>query len=609
MRRCIATSVAITDPLVKYHSLLSTGVYAPDPAQHRLARHLQKIYLRLRDYEPAPDFGFKITQVEQAIRRARENASDRLAVEGHPLRQNPLFSRFFQETEGSSGSLALTKVLSSHQAAAEVNSPKGLFLSGEVGTGKSMLLDLLADGLPPGRKKRWHFNTFMLYAFSRMEEFRKQSMQDDHGYSLLWMAREMIEKSPILFLDEFQLPDRTASKLLTNLFVLFFQLGGVLVASSNRMPEELEKAVGVQYCPPPPGSLFRQVLRLGQSRPAGQHHSQTGDFAAFLDVIKARCDFWHMEGARDWRRRDEGEPDSPSPIRGPSGITRADLPYSDDGDGTPAQTEAERSPQQDSRRPAKYFLPGDSDESWESAIRSSRSVDSGQISWTESHLVVYGRKLSIPRQHNGVSHWRFKHLVSSLGPADYLSLASNYHTFIVDEVPILTLACKNEARRYITFLDALYEARCKLIVRAEAGPDDLFFPERRGSPVEVGEHVDSEVGRHREDATYSETVAEIFQDQVSPFRPNISMYEESPKSPYDPQQQESGFGAAGHKVDFTANGTFTGEDERFAYKRASSRLWELCSSGWHARTGDWWQPLPTEARHWEGTKPSEPPVR
>lgn len=60
-------------------------------------------------------------------------------------------------------------------------------------------------------------------------------------YSLLVIAKDMVDKSPILFLDEFQLPDRAASKILANLLTSFFQLGGVLIASSNRMPDELAK--------------------------------------------------------------------------------------------------------------------------------------------------------------------------------------------------------------------------------------------------------------------------------------------------------------------------------------------------------------------------------
>ena len=110
-----------------------------------------------------------------------------------------------------------------------------------------------------------------------------------------------------------------------------------------------------------------------------------------------------------------------------------------------------------------------------------------------------------------------------------------------------------------------------------------------------------------DDATYSETIAEVYQDQISPFRPNVSYYDTpSSTSQYNPDQ-DSDFGLQQKRqVDFSNTGAFTGEDERFAYKRATSRLWELCSAQWHSRTGEWWQPLPAEARHWENGSVSRP---
>ena len=117
------------------------------------------------------------------------------------------------------------------------------------------------------------------------------------------------------------------------------------------------------------------------------------------------------------------------------------------------------------------------------------------------------------------------------------------------------------------------------------------------------------------DAVYPETLSEIYQDQTSPFRSNISSYQSpssSQRSKYDPDQ-DSDFGIVpgqGHeigdkKVDFGIGSAHTGEDERFAYKRARSRIWEMCGGRWHARgTGEgevvkgWWMPLSREVRRW-----------
>lgn len=160
--------------------------------------------------------------------------------------------------------------------------------------------------------------------------------------------------------------------------------------------------------------------------------------------------------------------------------------------------------------------------------------------------------------------------------------------------------------RMITLLDALYEARCKLIIRAAAGPDSLFFPETTASLTDGGAAPD----RVNSDATYAETISEIYQDQTSPFRPNVSSYDassESIKGGLTHPDEDSDFGPMpgtgneiGRTVDFGMASSFTGEDERFAYKRARSRLWEMCGARWHARMEDgWWRPLPAETRRWE----------
>ncbi|KAK6604881.1 Lactation elevated protein 1 [Botrytis cinerea] len=544
-----STGLTITNPLILYRALLATKVIDPDPAQHRIALHLQKLYLRLKDYKPQSEYAVRLKAISQAVNDGQNN----------------------------------------EDAAMNLDSPQGILLHGEVGTGKSMLLDMLADSLPNDKKRRWHFNTFMLETFSRLEQLRqsrsKHGNLDSEDYSLLWLAKDMIEKSPILFLDEFQLPDRAASKILSNLLTPFFQLGGVLIASSNRMPEELEKASGMDYAVPGRGGLVKNWLGLAKPQK--------------LDMFSR---------GRDWRRREiEGVDDETAKmseimreemIEGFTGLEKLSpgnlgLGYEqsihgkDDGSTTENITKA--------NTPKKYLLASDSDDTWEKVVKSTFPSSPDPIPWQSTTLLVYGRTVPVSRHLNGITYWDFPTLCGgAFGPADYITMASTFHTFIIDDVPILTLLQKNEARRLITLLDALYEARCKLIIRAATGPDTLFFPETQLSPSSDSESE----SENPQDAVYPETLAEIYQDQTSPFD-QISLHADFGSVP-----------GAGNEigrrrgVDFARTESFTGEDERFAYKRAASRLWEMCGGRWHARgaLGEeeaWWRPLSVEARGWE----------
>lgn len=654
------TGLTITNPLVLYRALVATKRIEPDPAQHRLALHLQKLYHRLKDYEPAVEYRVQLEQVTRALGEPNASGSEPLA-----RRRLSGVLNGFRGSRAETDSLALTRRLTDYEAALHLDSPQGLLLYGEVGTGKSMLIDLLADSLPNRKKRRYHFNAFMLDTFARIEKQRiahamVRAGSHQHEHALIAMARDLISTSPILFLDEFQLPDRASSKILSNLFTSFFQLGGVLVATSNRMPEELSKAAGVEFEAPssPTARLgfpgLRNFFRGSEGDLQRGVNSRKNDFTQFVDVLKARCETWNMESKTDFRRRDAGINFRAASRAGENLADTLSLDQGSGAEGDVAARDSVDHPASAGAMPTYYFqasadmLSPDSlrDESlWQASVLRAAAPDEATISnvaWSSEVLSVYGRRVPVPKACNGTSMWTFDELCNTyLGPADYISLASKFHTLILIDVPELTSVRRNEARRFITLLDALYESRCRLLIRAELGPDELFFRDarQRSSKSSV---TGSSKQEQEGDSVYAETLSEIYQDATSPFRPNVSAYgatteaESMPKHAIEPHRntrsiladEDADFGpvygagrSAGASVydhsglsgpgfssqqgpNFQRTQSFTGQDERFAYKRAESRLWELCSQRWWEKfeQGDWWKPVSQEARAWEATR-------
>ncbi|KAF1839298.1 hypothetical protein BDW02DRAFT_594041 [Decorospora gaudefroyi] len=637
-----STGVAITNPLVLYRSLIATQKIRPDPAQHRLALHLQKLYDRLIDYEPTVEYSKRLQQLTRAVDSGQNDTPSPANRHVNRFGRRGVWTSLLAQKERRD-SVALTRVLTSHDEAMQLQSPKGFMLHGEVGTGKSMLIDLFQECLPNRKKRRWHFNTFMLDTISRLEQLRRsrslvagpEAPHDE--YSLLLVARDLIETSPILFLDEFQLPDRAASKILSNLMTSFFQLGGVLVATSNRMPEELAKASGMEFLRP-----VNRLSRLGWSMSKSSYTrrddgaGQMGEFAAFLEVLRSRCEVWEMEGKKDYRRleREDAERNHKAEkmlsehILGSSSASIAGNFDAADTSSLPQGTihTDEPSSSLGTTLPQNYLIqPSTAEEMVPFAETFNSLVETVTnqeypIPWEPATLTVYNRPLLVPAQYNGVAFFTFTELCGAvLGPADYITLASTYHTFIVIDIPIMGLLMKSEARRLITLLDAMYEARCKLLITAAAGPDGIFFPTQPGtSPGREEETLNA-------DAVYPETYSEIYQDLNSPFRPNISSYESAANTTLSPDAleddppnryrrpgtsftDERSLGVNPGSPDFANIGGLTGEDEKFAVKRAESRIWELSSATWWDKhvsasspesSTSWWRPLPLESRHWE----------
>ncbi|KAL2405643.1 hypothetical protein ABEF95_011686 [Exophiala dermatitidis] len=731
-------SLSITNPLVLYRALIATKKIKPDPAQHRLALQLQKLYFRLKDYSPEIEYRHRLEKIGRRHRRPNPtttSAADSGSNDGAEQRSDrasSILSSLFPKSPSST--LALIRTTPLHNSALSIDSPQGMLLYGEVGRGKSMLLDLLYTSLPSRKKRRWHFNTFMLDLFRRIEMARLERLEqesrpslfggrgsDQNEHVVLSLAKETIGESPILFLDEFQMPDRTASKLINGFFTAFFHLGGVLVASSNRMPEELSKAAGIEF-----GGRNQRMgmggfwgLGWGLSRGSEGERAAKTDFGLFLEVLKARCEVWEMEGEKDWRREenltttdDEDIDLSTEEIENEIGKSKS--PISTSADSAVA-TQLPQESAADSPPHYHVKIPSTEDPVISSAVSSSPLESDIHTlnpsgTWHPTTLTVYARPLRFETTDDKILRASFSDLCATyLGPADYVTLCSTFHTLIITDVPVLTLAQKNEARRFITLLDALYESKCRLVIEAAAPPDKVFFPETNRTLKRTaatagtldsgpGVGVAAANGHDRQtpspwsadndshfyasdlesdsDSITSESFSEIYQDSTAPFRPNVSSYTESSSNKYEEgvsvmpsltnrnptlrsvlADEDADFGPTygngrGHGIsnssttdsrfgegpngvsvvgrgpDFTSTSALTGEDERFAYKRARSRLWEMCGRRWWderlpgTRTkaatatgsekfqdldddGDeddymrWWRPVARDGRFWE----------
>ena len=120
-----------------------------------------------------------------------------------------------------------------------------------------------------------------------------------------------------------------------------------------------------------------------------------------------------------------------------------------------------------------YFHP--SDPQARAALRDTWDRLTGGVS-DPLILKVHGREVEIPAFHNGVARATFYDLCARpLGPADYLALAEATRVLILEDVPQLSSANFNEAKRFVTLIDTLYEAKVKLFVSAAARPEMLYM--------------------------------------------------------------------------------------------------------------------------------------
>ncbi|KAI0331242.1 AFG1-like ATPase [Cubamyces sp. BRFM 1775] len=198
-----SSQVAIS-PLQQYYRLVESGTLRADDHQERIIKKLQRLHNDLVRYEPP-------------------NVS-------HTPASNSLISRLF------------TRQLGASPVVSTENVPKGLYLYGDVGTGKTMLMDLFYNTLPPHikRKRRVHFHAFMIDVHKRVHAM-KAKLGARGGDPIEPVARDLAQEAYVLCFDEFQVTDIADAMVLRQLFEKLIHNGVVCVITSNRHPDELYK--------------------------------------------------------------------------------------------------------------------------------------------------------------------------------------------------------------------------------------------------------------------------------------------------------------------------------------------------------------------------------
>jgi cell division protein ZapE len=281
---------------------------------------------------------------------------------------------------------------------------KGLYVYGEVGRGKTMLMDLFFAASPAQRKRRAHFHEFMADVHERVRIFRHKIKRGEISESdpIRLTADQIGDETWLLCFDEFNVTDIADAMILGRLFTRLFELGVVLVATSNLAPDDL-------YA----GGLNRAL------------------FEPFIRLLRQHVDVVRLQARTDYR------------LEKLEGV-------------------------------AVWYVPADEDA--EVALDMAWQKLTGQLAGKPRDITLHGRVLRVPEAAMGVARFAFAQLCEQpLGANDYLRLAREFHTLIVDNIPVMDLPERNAAKRFIILIDALYDNAVKLIASAAAEPPRLFL--------------------------------------------------------------------------------------------------------------------------------------
>lgn len=348
--------------------------------------------------------------------------------------------------------------------------PKGIYMYGDVGCGKTMLMDMFYTTIPKHlTKKRIHFHAFMQDVHKRSHRLHDENGRDFDTAPTI--AKEIAEEANVLCFDEFQVTDVADAMILRRLLALLYDgdHGVVTFMTSNREPDELY-ANGVQR----------------------------DSFIPAIKQLKERNHIVYLSSPTDYRKLEREA--AGSYFFPPPNKTLADV--------------AEQA-----KAHAKSWF---------------RRFGDNELPERNATLEIWGRPLRVPKSvPNKVAQFTFDELCGKpLAAGDYLELTRTYPHFVVTDIPTLSIRQTDVTRRFITFLDAAYESKTKMAVTAEKPFEHLFSSE-----------VSDEFKKSKlsvEDIANLDADADIFSDGTM----------------------------------------FSGEEEKFAFARALSRLKQMSSKEW-----------------------------
>jgi cell division protein ZapE len=284
---------------------------------------------------------------------------------------------------------------------------RGLYLCGEVGRGKTMLMDFFFESSPVARKRRAHFHEFMLDVHERIYAVRDKMKFGEHADEdpIKLVAEQLAAEAWLLCFDEFHVTDIADAMILGRLFTQLFERGIVLVATANVPPDELYK-----------DGLNRAL------------------FLPFIDMLNARTEVVRLAARTDFRlEKLVGQP--------------------------------------------VWYVPDDAaaeakvDQAWRRLTGGNHGV--------AIDLALKGRAIHVPCAFMGVARFSFHDLCEQpLAAADYLRIAREFHTVVLDHVPVMDYDTRDAAKRFIILIDTFYDMNVKLIASAAAAPDTLYYAEQ-----------------------------------------------------------------------------------------------------------------------------------